>query len=139
MKHFASLFLGIIALTSVTQAQNILPQANLSLTPSVVRVGELVQYDASGSRNSQGEARNLEYRFQLTKSGPWTNFTANPKGEFKALETGYNLIRVEVRDSTTNATQRTFRQYDVRAERRPNPPRLDRSRDQKPTTRSWRF
>lgn len=124
MKHLASLFFGIILLGGGAQAQNLLPQANLGLSPNVVRVGEYLNFDASGSRDSQGQARNLEYRFQVSNSEAWTPFSVNAKGRFKPVKTGSDLIRLEVRDRISGAVQRTYRTYEVREERNPNPPRI---------------
>jgi len=124
MKQIASIFIGFMAFVSLANAQNILPQANLDITPGVVRIGEILRYDASNSRNGQGTARDLEYRFRFTNNGPWTIFSARATGEFIPKETGHERISVEIRDRNTGAIQRTHRRYEVRQERRPNPPRI---------------
>ena len=128
IKHFASIFFTITLLTGLSQAQNLLPRVNLDLSPSVVRVGEVLHYDATNSRNSQGQInQNLEYRFQFTNSGPWTAFSPIGKGQFtpgKLEPQRSHLFRVEVRDRLTGATQRTFRNYRIINARNPIPPRI---------------
>lgn len=124
MKHLASIFFGIILSVGGSQAQNLLPQANLDLSPNIVRVGEYLNFDASGSRDSQGQARNLEYRFQVGNGEDWTSFSANSRGRFKPTKPGSDLIRLEIRDRISGTVQRTYRQYTVREERRPTPPRI---------------
>ena len=128
IKYFASIFLATIILIGVSQAQNLLPRVNLDLSPSVVRVGEMLHYDATNSRDSQGKINlNLEYRFQFTNSGPWTAFSPIGKGSFtpsKLDSQTSHLFRVEVRDRLTGATQRTFRNYRIINARNPIPPRI---------------
>ncbi len=125
MKKFASIFLSFMALTTPVNAQNVLPQANLDLTPSVVRVGEYLEFNAGGSRNSQGQVgQNLEYRFKPSKSLPWSDFMGKSRGRIKVSTPGYDRVLVEVRDKNTGATQQTHRTFTVREERRPTPPRI---------------
>jgi len=128
IKQIASVFLGFMVLSGISQAQNLLPQVNLDLSPSVVRIGEPLHYDATNSRNSQGQINvNLEYRFQFTNSGPWTAFSSIGKGQFvpnKLESQNSHLFRVEVRDTLTGITQRTFRNYRIINARNPVPPRI---------------
>ncbi|MCF7917415.1 hypothetical protein K9L27_00185 [Candidatus Gracilibacteria bacterium] len=90
-----------------------LPEANLTITPSTIEEGKEVTFDASDSRNTNGQKGGLEYRFQFNPSQNWTPWSTQSLQKFKPLDMGTFQAKLQVRDKQWKTVQTTYRKYRV--------------------------
>lgn len=90
-----------------------LPEANLTITPATIEAGKEVTFDASDSRNTNGQRGGLEYRFQFDNSGSWTSWGAQSKAKFTPQNVGSFRGKLQVRDRQWKTVQTTYRNYRV--------------------------
>ena len=114
MKKLRFLALALLALPLFSTAWALsLPQANLVISPSTGQISRPFTFDASDSRNAQGTAGKLEYRFQFRNGEDWTQWSTKSVQTYTPMDIGTLRVRLQVRDKDTQAVQTTYRTYRV--------------------------
>lgn len=105
--------ISILIITGVTQAVNLLPQANLRVSDYRIELGKEVILDASDSRNPQGQQYRLQYRFKANAREKWSNFSSTPTFRYLPTTTGNEIAYLEIRDTEKGYKNLTVRHYRV--------------------------
>lgn len=74
------------------------PLGRLSASPAVAAVGATVTFDASGSSDYQSAASELQYSWDFTGGGTWTDWSSSPTATHTFAIANYYVARVAVRD-----------------------------------------
>jgi hypothetical protein len=103
---FFLLFLGSVRAAS-------LPEANLTISPTTIEEGRELIFDASDSKNTNGQKGGLQYRFQFDNASGWTQWGTQSKKKFTPQNVGSFRGKLQVRDTRTRTIQTTYRTYRV--------------------------
>lgn len=111
MKWLGILFLMLGVSTTFVLAG---PQARLQISHDSVEVGQKIYFDASQSQSSRGTDTGIKFRWKFRQVLNWSRYQPWPWIAYIPRYGGTEVVWLEVMDTRTGETDRTYKTYQVK-------------------------